>query len=346
MGAHVSARGSRARNAIGAAPAAFALAAALLTTPASAQVPPQHQAISGLAPPAAAEANGQFRVVTVASPLPDAINMHIVETPQGLVLFDALRRSDQVEEALRVIERLGKQPVALLLTHAHTDHYGGVAFFRRRFPDLPVYASAAVTRAMRDDPNGDNRRRRELFGARFPTQAEITANLPTHEVADGRAITIAGLTITPMVMGASESLGAAVYLLPQLEAAITGDLVNVLTVPAPFESLDEWLRQLDRIEAGVEAGARLHVGHGPSGPAAPLIAEQRAYLSMLRAGVVAALASDGRLTKAEREALARDLRFAFPHYRGAALLPPDELTLRGIDAVAEQLSARRQPRRQ
>ncbi|MDQ7761348.1 hydroxyacylglutathione hydrolase [Xanthomonas sontii] len=34
----------------------------------------------------------------------------------------------------------GLQPAAILLTHHHDDHIGGVAVLRERWPDLPVYA--------------------------------------------------------------------------------------------------------------------------------------------------------------------------------------------------------------
>lgn len=314
-----------------------ALLLALAPLVAQGQIPPQHQAITGLAPPVA-DAPGGPRVITVASPAPDAINMHIVETREGLVLFDALRRSDQVELVLDAVRRTGKRPLALFLTHAHTDHYGGVAFLKRRFPDLPVYAAPTVTAAMRADPNGDNARRRAMFGERYPTQAEIDAALPTRVVQDRDPIEVGGLRIVPLVLGPSESPAATVYLLPQVGAAVSGDLVNALTVPAPVESLAAWLDQLGEIERAVAPHATLHVGHGPSGPARSLIAEQRRFLVALRNGVAAALAGDGRVADAEREGIVRDLQLAFPHHGGAAALPPDELIRRGVDWVARQMA--------
>ena len=301
------------------------------------QLMPQHQAITGLAPPVA-EAPGAARVITVASPAPDAINMHIVEARDGLVLFDALRRSDQVELIVDAVRRTGKRPLALFVTHAHTDHYGGVSFLKRRFPDLAVYAAPAVIAAMRADPNGDNARRRAMFGERYPTQAEIDAALPTETVRDREPIDVGGLRIVPLVFGPSESPAATMYLLPQVGAAVSGDLVNAFTVPAPVESLAAWLDQLDEIGRTVAPDATLHVGHGPSGPARSLIAEQRRFLVALRDGVAAALAGDGRVADVEREAIVRDLRLAFPHYAGAAALPPDELIRRGVDWVARQMT--------
>jgi glyoxylase-like metal-dependent hydrolase (beta-lactamase superfamily II) len=317
-----------------------AFGAALTANAATLQPIAQHQAITGLAAPRAANEAVGFRVITVASPAPDAINMHIVETPQGLVLFDALRRSTQVTQIVQAIERTGKQPLALFLTHAHTDHYGGVAFLKARYPALAVYASEEVARAMREDPNGDNRRRRAMFGAAYPTQQQIDANLPSRFVRNGKPIIIAGLRIDPLVMGPSESPAATVYRLPQLRAVMTGDLVNVLTVSAPVQSLDNWLRQLDRIEAVAKEGTMLHVGHGPSGPAASLIAEQRRYLVHLDRLVRTRLDPDRMISPSEREEIVAELRAAYPHYGGAAALPPDELIRASIGWVARQRGGR------
>lgn len=186
--------------------------AVFTTTPfASAQtaqptLPLQQQAILGTAPLINL---ADARVVTWSSPLPDAINMHIVRAPDGLILFDTLRRSDQVADALKVIKLIGEPVAAIVITHAHTDHYGGLSFFRERFPDIPVYASEAIRNEMRDDRIPDNAQRRAMFGDRFPTQATINANLPDQLVTDGQPVMISGLRVVPQVMGPSESAGGS-----------------------------------------------------------------------------------------------------------------------------------------
>ena len=315
-------------------PALIVLSGLMLAYPGGAQEA-QQQSILGTAPGVAIAA---APILTWSSPLPDAINMHIVRAPEGLVLFDALRRSDQVDEALAFVRSLDEPVKAIIITHAHTDHFGGVPFWRQHFPGIPIYASEGIKAEIRDDVVPDNARRRAMFGSRFPTQEMLDANLPDRIVEDGKPFTVAGLMVTPLVMGASESAAAVVYQLPDLDAAIVGDLVNVLTISAPTLSLDAWLGQLDRIEENTNERTTVFVGHGPSGPAKPLVADQRAYLLQLRELVAAAAANGEGVTTEETEAIVRTMRAAYPHHRGAAALPPEALIRESVGWVAEQLA--------
>ena len=321
---------------------AAVLRALLLTaaTPAIAQLPPPAQQQQILTSPPAVDFS-EADVLTWSSPVPDAINVHLARAPGGTVLFDALRRSDQVEELFPLLEATGGRPAAVLVTHAHTDHYGGLPFLRDRYPDLPIYGTEAIATEIREDEWPDNENRRAMFGIRFATQAELDENLPTEFVADGEAFEVAGLRIVPYVMGASESPAAVVYHLPDVGAAVVGDLVNVLTISAPMVSLGEWLAQLDRLAEVLPAETTLYVGHGPSGPAGRLLADQRAYLELLR-GFVAEAASDGQgVSDAETEEIVWRMRVAYPHHRGAAFLPPEELIAVSVGWVAEQLTGDR-----
>ena len=280
----------------------------------------------------------EARVLTWSSPAPDAINAHIVRAPDGLVLFDTLRRSDQTENLIRVLDDLGGAPKAILITHAHTDHYGGLSFVRERYGAVPVHGTEAIQDEIRDDVYPDNARRRAMFGARFPTQETIDRHLPTELAKDGEPFEVAGLKVVPLAMGGSESPAAVVYHLPELNAAIVGDLVNVLTVSAPTVSLDGWLGQLDRLEEALPSDTTLYVGHGPSGPAAPLIADQRDYLVTLRDLVIGAAADDEGVTAAETDSIVRTMRLAYPHHRGAAFLPPEALIAESVGWVAQQIA--------
>lgn len=80
--------------------AAITAATAIMTPAAAGDLPAQYTSISGLEP--AHNLKGAWtrpRIATFASPAPDAANMHIVETRNGLIIFDTLRRRSHAEEA-------------------------------------------------------------------------------------------------------------------------------------------------------------------------------------------------------------------------------------------------------
>lgn len=51
---------------------------------------------------------------------------------------------------IREIEALGLEPEAVVLTHAHLDHIGGLFEFRRRFPRAPIWIHRAEEKWLTD----------------------------------------------------------------------------------------------------------------------------------------------------------------------------------------------------
>ena len=142
-------------------------------------------------------------------------------------------------------------------------------------------------------------------------------------------------------MGPSESSAAVVYALPDLNHIIVGDLVNVLTISAPTLSLQNWLTQLQAIKAIAKPDTLLHVGHGPSGPAHNLIDDQTEYLELLDDYVDDAMADGNGVTNDEAERIVFDMRLAYPHHKGAAFMPPEQLIRLSVGWVAQQKLAGR-----
>ena len=64
------------------------------------------------------------------------VNCSIVRANGRVLVIDPGAEGDRVADAL---EKLGLAPDAILLTHAHFDHIGGVAALESRFPDIQTY---------------------------------------------------------------------------------------------------------------------------------------------------------------------------------------------------------------
>ena len=73
----------------------------------------------------------------------------VVRDGRGL-LIDAGLDKDAARRALRIVEQEGVELEALLLTHAHADHFGGAYFLQRRL-EVATYAPA-LEAAMMEHP--------------------------------------------------------------------------------------------------------------------------------------------------------------------------------------------------
>ena len=116
------------------------------------------------------------------------------------------------------------------------------------------------------------------------------------------------------------------------------DLINNGFVPAPLESLDNWLDQLDEIEARFPADTLVYIGHGAHTLLGPGLEAQRAYLEDLDAALDAAL-DDGVLDAAEADAIAFDLEARYPHWHGVGDNPRIDVLRAVAGIVAEQRGA-------
>ena len=117
-----------------------------------------------------------------AGPEGALVNAYLVETSEGVVAVDGtLTVSDG--RALRAqLESLGKPLLAVLVTHAHPDHYGGIVELVGP-DDVPVIATAGVDAVIRRDDGIKEEILRPMFGEEWPPERMF----PTRTVSDGQS---------------------------------------------------------------------------------------------------------------------------------------------------------------
>src|ERR1700731_5384822 len=68
------------------------------------------------------------------------VNTQMVEGPNAVVIFDGQLLLPYADEVASYVQMLGKPIDRIILSHAHTDHWGGLQVLIERFPDAPVFA--------------------------------------------------------------------------------------------------------------------------------------------------------------------------------------------------------------
>jgi glyoxylase-like metal-dependent hydrolase (beta-lactamase superfamily II) len=192
------------------------------------------------------------------------VNAYLVETSEGVVAIDGtLTVSDG--RALRAqFESFGKPLLAVLVTHAHPDHYGGIVELVGR-DDVPVIATAGVDAVIRRDDGSKEEILRPMFGEEWPPKRMF----PTRTVSDGESVELGGVSFTVLDLGPGESPHDSVWFLgDERRTVFLGDQVydrkHAYLADGFYEA---WLANLERLRQELPADTSLLIGHG--GPVTP-----------------------------------------------------------------------------
>ncbi len=221
------------------------------------------------------------------------VNAYLVETPNGVIAIDAtLTVSDG--RALRAdVESLDKPLLAVLLTHSHPDHYGGLTELVKG-AELPIVATEGVDRIIRRDDDLKEQILRPMFGDEWPARRTF----PNQTVRDGDSVRFDGVELTVVDLGPGESPHDSMWLLGgDPRHAFTGDQAyNHMHGYFADGFHEAWRANIDRLLRELPGDATLYLGHGE--PAAPaLLTWQRGYIEAFLEAVDGAEWSDPERAK-------------------------------------------------
>lgn len=197
-------------------------------------------------------------------PMPD-VNAYVVETPDGAVVVDATLTVSGGRALRGLVESTGRPLLAVLVTHPHPDHYGGLAELIAG-DRVPVIATTGVDAVIRRDDAVKERILRPMFGDEWAA----TRTFPTRTVTGGETLDIGGVDFTVIDLGPGESPHDSLWLLgDDRRTVFAGDLVydhrHAYLADGHHE---EWLANLTRMREEIPADATLYPGHGdPGSPA-------------------------------------------------------------------------------
>ena len=252
------------------------------------------------------------------------VNAYLVEANEGIVAVDGtLTVSDG--RALRAqLESLGKPLLAVLVTHAHPDHYGGIVELIGDV-EVPVVATVGVDAVIRRDDAVKEEILRPMFGEEWPRERAF----PSRTVSDGETLHLGGVSFTVLDLGPGESPHDSIWFVgDERRAVFLGDQVydrkHAYLADGFYE---EWLGHLELLGRELPADTTLHPGHG--GPVTPSHLErQREYVETF---VDAVQSADWSQPDSARAAVIE---------RMTRLLPVDDLRFLmelSIDPVAARL---------
>ena len=203
------------------------------------------------------------------------VNAFWLESPQGVVLIDALFLGSDAKLLAGAIRASGKPLVAILLTHPHVDHFGGVTALRREFPGARLYATAATAREIQ--VTHDRGIEAGWLGAMAPDYGGPVT--PDSLVAPGTTLTLAGIQFRIEDLGAAEAANNSVIAVPALNALFTGDL-TVAHAPVYIGEghVDQLLTALDRLAAMFPDSITAYSGHYAAMPLGQVVRDNRAQV--------------------------------------------------------------------
>jgi len=192
----------------------------------------------------------QFGPVKIHSYLSPAdglqVNTQMIEGPNAVVIFDSQLLLPYAGEVASYVQTLGKPVDRIILSHAHTDHWGGLQVLTERFPETRVFALGGIADQIR--AGGPAR----LDGLRrtYGDKAASKVTVPTETITEGLQ-RIDGVTYDfKRVVDAESDLQLAA-LLPEQKVILAFDLVfspnqHVFTGGNHF---DHWLIVLESLKA-------------------------------------------------------------------------------------------------
>lgn len=205
-----------------------------------------------------------------------SVNSWILQSASGVAIIDAQRSLPEARALIAQIQALGQPVQAIVVTHEHPDHLGGLEALVSAFPNTPVWASAATTSFIRDKGATMVQLMRTRFG--FGERFAAHIPLPNQLLSDGDTVWLAGTPFRVKQLAEGESSSMTMLASAELGVVFVADLVgNHMTPWLSDGHVQAWIAQLEAAQTQF-TGYTVYPGHGQPGPAAQLLGDQLTYL--------------------------------------------------------------------
>jgi len=173
----------------------------------------------------------------------------LIAGEQDAVLVDTFLPEQQSKELVEWVAQSGKNLTTIYVTHAHGDHYFGVALLLERFRAAKAIAAKPVAEAIRRQIDPDFVK--SFWEPRFPGQLPKTFAAP--QPLNGDTFQIEGEELRIIPLGHTDTAHTTALHIPSIGLLVAGDAVynetHLYLAECDAAARSEWLRALDIIEA-------------------------------------------------------------------------------------------------
>jgi glyoxylase-like metal-dependent hydrolase (beta-lactamase superfamily II) len=201
-------------------------------------------------------------------------NSYLISGTSDAILFDVFMLPSDAVLLAKTIESSGKTLKAVMISHAHPDHFMGLDALIERLPKTRVLSARNVIA----DIKADGSWMLSLLQSKLGSEAPKRLVVP--EPFNKASFDIGGTELDIVEFGEGESKHLASLYIPSLKALLSADLVNNNAhLYLAEKHMESWLERLDEIESfAKERVSNIYPGHGPAGGLS-LIERTREYLN-------------------------------------------------------------------
>ena len=197
--------------------------------------------------PAAQAAQLTYKVYT-GSPAGFNVTSTLIEGEKDAILIDAQFTLSDAHRLAAMILESKKNLTTVYVTHAHPDHYWGLAVIRQTFPQARLVALPETVADIQASLPKKLKQWKPVYGANVPDEPVVPAAL------QGTALTLEGEKIEIIGDLQGDTAHNSIVWVPQLKLAIAGDIVynnaHVWMLEAPkAEQRAAWIGTLNKLEA-------------------------------------------------------------------------------------------------